>query len=175
MAYEPFHERFPDVAMDEVRTFFAVNDPELPDDAYTLIEAYCNEPDCDCRRVFFNVYSQERQRVVAVVAYGWESRAFYREWLGMDDPEAIRELKGPALNSLSRQSAFAPIILERVKEILKDPAYVERLKRHYRMFRETVNGPSPRQPVRRENKIGRNDPCPCGSGLKYKHCCGRRD
>lgn len=29
-------------------------------------------------------------------------------------------------------------------------------------------------PVRRkEAKIGRNDPCPCGSGLKYKMCCGR--
>ncbi|MDO4517704.1 MAG: SEC-C metal-binding domain-containing protein [Bacillota bacterium] len=28
--------------------------------------------------------------------------------------------------------------------------------------------------VRRESpKIGRNDPCPCGSGKKYKHCCGR--
>ncbi|MDO4469360.1 MAG: SEC-C metal-binding domain-containing protein [Bacillota bacterium] len=23
-------------------------------------------------------------------------------------------------------------------------------------------------------KIGRNDPCPCGSGKKYKHCCGRK-
>ncbi|MCE0494261.1 preprotein translocase subunit SecA [Vibrio salinus] len=27
--------------------------------------------------------------------------------------------------------------------------------------------------VRGERKIGRNDPCPCGSGKKYKHCCGR--
>ena len=24
-----------------------------------------------------------------------------------------------------------------------------------------------------EPKIRRNDPCPCGSGLKYKHCCGK--
>jgi uncharacterized protein len=24
-----------------------------------------------------------------------------------------------------------------------------------------------------EPKIGRNDPCPCGSGKKYKHCCGQ--
>jgi len=24
-------------------------------------------------------------------------------------------------------------------------------------------------------KIGRNDPCPCGSGRKYKQCCLRRD
>ncbi len=24
-----------------------------------------------------------------------------------------------------------------------------------------------------KTKIGRNDPCPCGSGKKYKNCCGR--
>ena len=27
--------------------------------------------------------------------------------------------------------------------------------------------------VRKDKKIGRNDPCPCGSGKKYKKCCGR--
>ena len=27
--------------------------------------------------------------------------------------------------------------------------------------------------IRRDKKIGRNDPCPCGSGKKYKKCCGR--
>ena len=27
--------------------------------------------------------------------------------------------------------------------------------------------------VVKEKKVGRNDPCPCGSGKKYKHCCGR--
>jgi preprotein translocase subunit SecA len=29
------------------------------------------------------------------------------------------------------------------------------------------------QPVKKGPKTGRNDPCPCGSGKKYKHCCGR--
>lgn len=29
------------------------------------------------------------------------------------------------------------------------------------------------EPVRNENKVGRNDPCPCGSGKKYKKCCGK--
>ena len=29
------------------------------------------------------------------------------------------------------------------------------------------------QPFVRESKIGRNDPCPCGSGKKYKKCCGK--
>jgi uncharacterized protein len=27
--------------------------------------------------------------------------------------------------------------------------------------------------IKKDKKIGRNDPCPCGSGKKYKHCCGR--
>jgi len=27
---------------------------------------------------------------------------------------------------------------------------------------------------RRFAHVGRNDPCPCGSGRKFKHCCGRR-
>lgn len=29
------------------------------------------------------------------------------------------------------------------------------------------------KPVKAEKKIGRNEPCPCGSGKKYKKCCGR--
>jgi hypothetical protein len=28
-------------------------------------------------------------------------------------------------------------------------------------------------PIRKKQKIGRNDPCPCGSGKKYKKCCGK--
>ena len=30
-----------------------------------------------------------------------------------------------------------------------------------------------KEPVRNDNKVGRNDLCPCGSGKKYKNCCGR--
>ena len=37
------------------------------------------------------------------------------------------------------------------------------------------DGTDKKQPVRKTaaQKVGRNDPCPCGSGLKYKKCCGR--
>ncbi|MBN2620640.1 SEC-C domain-containing protein, partial [candidate division WOR-3 bacterium] len=34
--------------------------------------------------------------------------------------------------------------------------------------------PPPQTTVKREQKVGRNDPCPCGSGKKYKKCCGRK-
>ena len=40
---------------------------------------------------------------------------------------------------------------------------------------ETVNPDDGKKKpyVRKEKKVGRNDPCPCGSGKKYKSCCGR--
>ncbi|MBC8536672.1 preprotein translocase subunit SecA [Feifania hominis] len=39
---------------------------------------------------------------------------------------------------------------------------------------ENLGEDGKQKPVRREGaKVGRNDPCPCGSGLKYKKCCGK--
>jgi len=38
----------------------------------------------------------------------------------------------------------------------------------------TPSGPSSSKPmVRDQPKVGRNDPCPCGSGKKFKKCCGK--
>ena len=42
----------------------------------------------------------------------------------------------------------------------------EELKRLYKEQKESTT-------IRKEKKIGRNDPCPCGSGKKYKKCCGK--
>ncbi|HIW83505.1 MAG TPA: SEC-C domain-containing protein [Candidatus Dorea gallistercoris] len=42
----------------------------------------------------------------------------------------------------------------------------EELKKMYKEQKESGT-------IRKEKKIGRNDPCPCGSGKKYKKCCGR--
>ncbi len=38
-----------------------------------------------------------------------------------------------------------------------------------------VNAQVKKQPVRKEKKAGPNDPCPCGSGKKYKKCCMQKD
>ena len=43
----------------------------------------------------------------------------------------------------------------------------------WRFIDGKIFGPDP---VRREHpKVGRNDPCPCGSGKKYKKCCGQAE
>ncbi|WP_449537965.1 YecA family protein [Ferdinandcohnia sp. Marseille-Q9671] len=39
--------------------------------------------------------------------------------------------------------------------------------------REAMSKEMNDQPVQKEQKVGRNDPCPCGSGKKYKKCCGK--
>ena len=41
------------------------------------------------------------------------------------------------------------------------------LKKLYKEQKESTT-------IRKGKKIGRNDPCPCGSGKKYKQCCGRK-
>ena len=42
----------------------------------------------------------------------------------------------------------------------------------YALNEQRVFQQSPKQPIRSDAKPGRNDPCPCGSGQKYKKCCG---
>jgi SEC-C motif-containing protein len=51
---------------------------------------------------------------------------------------------------------------------------VHRERSHFRRHEGRwlyVDGSTP--PLRRASTAGRNDPCPCGSGKKYKRCCGR--
>jgi len=38
---------------------------------------------------------------------------------------------------------------------------------------QAIPPPAPRRPVKKYPGTGRNEPCPCGSGKKYKVCCGR--
>jgi uncharacterized protein len=52
------------------------------------------------------------------------------------------------------------------------PAAVAALSEHFRPMREQADRER-LAPIRRDApKVGRNDPCPCGSGKKYKKCCG---
>jgi hypothetical protein len=138
VSYAPFYEEFPDIADKETRMLTVLNIPGLPPGRYYFIEAYCDEPGCDCRRVFFNVVD-EKTRVQAVIAYGWESREFYVKWFGEDDPTVIRELQGPILNLASPQSPLAPMLLKQMDLVLRDRNYVERLKRHYTMYKAAIN------------------------------------
>ena len=52
---------------------------------------------------------------------------------------------------------------------------VERPQERQNLSSNHGGAPAKKMPVRKnsEQKVGRNDPCPCGSGKKYKNCCGK--
>jgi hypothetical protein len=153
MSFEPFYERFQRLASIETRslTILDPNDFNLPADKYSLLELYCNDKNCDCQRVMFDVISEKRNELVAVVAYGWESQEYYYKWFGGLDRSlaslAVKEMHGISLNLSSQQSTLAPAILEAVRWVLKDQAYVDRLKRHYQIFKENVEAKYFREPI----------------------------
>jgi len=139
MPYVPFHKYFPKIAEKETRSFTVFGDSELTAGNYGLAEMYCDEPGCDCRRVFFSVVSSSTERIEAVIAYGWESSRFYAKWMGDNAPQIIKDLRGPVLNLASPQSSRAPATLKFVKNVvLQDKAYIQRLKSHYKMFKDYI-------------------------------------
>jgi len=140
MAYAPFYERFPDIAENETRSLFIKGDPELPDDQYVFIEAYCDEENCDCRRVFFNVFSVKTKKILAVITYGWENRDYYIKWMGDNDPNVIDSLVGLGLNLSSPQSKFARALLKKIELVIKNDAdFVKRIRKHYKLFRAEID------------------------------------
>ena len=148
MPYVLFHDYFPEVAEQETRTITVFENSEvgLPPAHYSLLEMYCDEQGCDCRRVFFCVVSSLTKRIEAVIAYGWENREFYTKWMGDNDPTIISELKGPVLNLGSPQSKLAPRLLKMIQDvILPDQAYMQRVKTHYWMFRNRIDTNPPQK------------------------------
>ena len=140
MPYEPFIERFGELAWKETRSLRFFKDPGLAGDEFGFIEFYCNDENCDCQRVMFDVISKNQQKSVAVIAYGWESQEFYARWYRENDPEIIEQMQGPILNPGSHQSELALDLLEKVRDVLlTDPEYIARLKQHYRVFKEKVD------------------------------------
>ena len=79
------------------------------------------------------------------------------------------------LNMLSRMKELSVERLFKIQIQREDE--VERFNKKERQQRMQLGrggGPEKPSTIRRDGKkVGRNDPCPCGSGKKYKACCGR--
>ena len=142
MPYHLFVNYFPEIAKKETRTVTLTESYiGLPAGDYTYYEMFCNEPGCDCRRVFLFVICKAIQEdPIAIIAYGWESREFYVNWFGKDDLKEMELLMGPCLNEVDRQSKYANSLLEIFKNsLIPDTEYINRIKRHYYKFRSIID------------------------------------
>ena len=144
MPFRLFHDLFPEIAERETRSvFLPVSQGGLPAGGYAFREMFCDERGCDCRRAFFWVDTSFRDGVEAVIAWGWEDVSFYAAWIKHGDKDEARYLQGPILNVGSPETELAPHILELFRQVLlNDFAYIERVKRHYWMFRGVIEADS---------------------------------
>jgi preprotein translocase subunit SecA len=88
---------------------------------------------------------------------------YKREGLDMFQ-EMIERIKRETIHMLFRIQVATREETEQLEEEQRQPMFFS--------HGESDSGSKP-QPARRAAKIGRNQPCPCGSGKKYKKCCGR--
>lgn len=176
----PFGAVYPDLANEEMRVIHAQDNPNLPKGTFTVRESYCEEANCDCRRVLLNVHWEERDVQVATINYAFEP------------PPPPYEDEGQIfIDPLNPQSDLSPYLLEFVEAMIAaDAAYRQRLSRHYDAFKRVVNDPGHADHGRLQQALAQaerpvitpfrrtvpkapnaNSPCPCGSGRRYKKCC----
>ena len=91
-------------------------------------------------------------QVDPIVAYKKESLEMFEEMISAIQDETVRRIFSARIKS------EAEVKRERVAEGI---------------VATTAGDGSVKKQPRKVQKIGRNDPCPCGSGKKYKQCCGR--
>jgi len=121
MAMTPFYTRFRDLAFQEMRAATVQGRSDIPDDEYGFLELYCDEPDCDWRRVVINVISQTGgPKVWATINYGWESPEFYVRWAGY--AAAAQDMAGAVLDPLNPQTRYSSARLRLFEFVLEDEA-----------------------------------------------------
>ena len=142
----PFAEHYPDLAERETRSLLIKGRSDLPDGDYGFVELFCDEPDCDCRRVMIDVLRRDTgwSRIWATINYGWENLAFYRRWGGRGVNAAL--VKGPFLDPLNPQTPYSAVLLTLFGTMLQSADYIERLRTHYQMFRTSVVDVADRHP-----------------------------
>ena len=101
-------------------------------------------------------------------------RGIYLRSYGQQDPVVAFRMESfdyfDEMNALIREGTATMLLTFRLKS-------EEDIKREQTAKITGASGASDgsdkKQPVKKGKKVGRNDPCPCGSGKKYKQCCGK--
>jgi len=90
------------------------------------------------------------------------------EWIGL---EILETKEGGSGDSVGKVEFIARYYQQGKRETHHEIAEFKKEKDRWYFLDGTA--PEPKRLVRSGPKVGRNDPCPCGSGKKYKKCCGK--
>ena len=106
--------------------------------------------------------------------YKLESYDMFEEMVHLIREDTVRYLYQVRIEKAPERQATARVTSTNQPAEGSAPAQRQaaRLNARLNARPQASQGPA-QQPVKVAKKIGRNDPCPCGSGKKYKNCCGR--
>lgn len=91
----------------------------------------------------------------------------------LKEPNPIEEMEEDTIVSLAfdKEKLYKNMVGARAEWLYELPQWdtIFTEEKRKELYREQKNSGT----IRKEKKVGRNDPCPCGSGKKYKKCCGK--
>ena len=128
--------------------------------AYAISDQYCSNYKCDCTNVCLNFLKNGKEEIFSLW-YNYKTGEIdiidsYKDVLLLKDAYGHLEQLRNKFKGLNKK-------LEKRNEVM----------RHlYKNFSMKFNRNMSQGNKRISRKVGRNAPCPCGSGKKYKRCCG---
>ncbi len=125
---------------------------------YLIVDQFCLLPKCKCTDATLDLVPAGEDAMTADPWCALRLKYAKRDWAGMADsppPIPLDEIR----STIEEQHPDFYKQLLRRHEKLK-MIYLNCRRKHYSPP-QTITG----------RKVGRNDPCPCGSGKKYKKCC----
>ncbi len=134
------------------------------DNNYELVGYYCKNPDCDCTKARFSVQQYEEE--IGEIWYDYEKKEL------VESSSFAHLIKKVKASDEWIEYSFEDILRQR-HLIIKNTFKIFKLKSEQKKLKESLVGL--KDQIKRihklNKKIGRNEPCPCGSGKKYKKCC----
>ena len=106
--------------------------------AYFLVESYCVDGSCDCRKVMINVIAGDKNIILGTIGFGWEGPEYYIKWM-YDDEKAGRALVGAYIEPGGIQNGLENECLELVKYSLCDLNYIKLIKERYKIFKDIIH------------------------------------
>ncbi len=166
-----YHERYPN-NLSAIQMYVANPRSDMPQGPYAFLESYCCNPECECKEVKIEIvkqssldldYFETSEHPTAVLEYEWETP------LSEQNPKLADDAYQSEWARAARQ-AF-------IDYVQVAPYYNEELALHFLLMKASPDSESNDNdnryvPLERKvSKLGRNEPCFCGSGKKYKKCC----
>jgi uncharacterized protein YecA (UPF0149 family) len=133
---------------------------------YRLMDCYCLMPSCDCKKINLQIISEEKEEPLFNVIFNVKNKTF-----SIDTTQKI------LIKNDKAQAILAEIRKEFTEAKIEGISFTDRYTRMRAVFKDFLVRKGIPQNYHPETRlvatIGRNDDCPCGSGKKYKKCCGK--